>query len=197
MPFTFLFYFTDEQDRELCTELFNLLDTEGLKLTREVIATTITRETGKSMKTLTDQEKSKLKAMLPEEFHHLLESQTEHDTSFHVSYGLHRIILDEEKSPKSGWGNPVRGKDIGIGDDVERLYRIQTIVREMSNPVTVSVEDYIRLLDIMIEALTRLDPDAEFKEDYKLLLYKLESIKNPNLTQTMSKRITDIVKKIW
>ncbi|XP_052716886.1 uncharacterized protein LOC128189352 [Crassostrea angulata] len=192
---------TDEQDRELCTELYNLLDTEGLKLTQEVMAATITRETGKPVKillnNLTVQEKNKLKAMLPEESHRILESETEHDNSIHVSYGLHRIILNEEKSPKSGWGNPVRETDTGIGDDVDRLYRIQNIVQGIPNPVTVSVESYIRLLDIMIEALTRLDPDAEFKEDYKLLCCKLESIKNPNLTQTMLKTIKNIVKKIW
>lgn len=184
---------TDEQDRELCTELYNLLDTEGLKLTQEVMAATITRETGKPVKILLNN----LTVMLPEESHRVLESKTEHDNSCHVSYGLHRIILNEEKSPKSGWGNPVRERDTGTGDDMERLNRIHTIVKGISNPVTVSVESYIRLLDIMIKALIRLDPYAEFKEDYKQLSYKLESIKNPNLTQTMLKRITDIVKKIW
>nr|XP_034299169.1 uncharacterized protein LOC105333182 isoform X3 [Crassostrea gigas] len=188
---------TDEQDVELCLELYKLLDTEGRKLMQEVMAATITRETGKSVKTLKEQEKNKLKAMLPEESHRVLESITEHDTSIHVSYGLHRIILDEEKSPKSGWGNPVRETDTSIGDDVERLYRIQTIVQRISNPVTLSVESYIRLLDIMIKALIRLDHDGKFKEDYKLLSYKLKSIKNPNLTQTMLKTITDIAKKFW
>lgn len=194
-----MFYFTDEQDRELCTKLYNLLEIEGLKLTQEVVTATLTRETGKSVETLinslTDQEKNKLKEMLPEESHRVFESKTERGTSLHVSYGLHRIILNEEKSPKSGWGNQVRGTDIGIGDDVERLNRIQTIVPGIPNPVTVSVESYIRLLDIMIEALIRLDPYAEFKEDYKLLSYNLKNIKNPNLTQTMLKTITDIVKK--
>lgn len=194
-----MFYFTDEQDRELCSELYNLLDTEGRKLMQDVMAAIITRETEKPVKiilnNLTDQEKTKLKAILPEESHRVLESKTEHDTSIHVSYGLHRIILDEEKSPKSGWGNPVRETDTGTGDDMERLNRIHTIVQGIPNPVTVSVESYIRLLDIMIKALIRLDPGAEFKEDYKLLSDKLESIKNPK-TQTMLEKITEFV-KIW
>lgn len=65
------------------------------------------------------------------------------------------------------------GKKILVsGDDVDRLYRIQTIVCGISNPVTVSVESYIRLFDILIEGLTRLDPGAEFKDDYKLLSHK-------------------------
>eukprot|EP00105_Crassostrea_gigas_P037121 XP_019921269.1 PREDICTED: uncharacterized protein LOC105324809 [Crassostrea gigas] len=62
---------TDKQDRKLCTKLYNLLEIEGLKLTQEVVTATLTRETGKSVKTLinslTDQEKNKLKEMLPEE----------------------------------------------------------------------------------------------------------------------------------
>lgn len=120
--------------------------------------------------------------MLPEETHRILESKQEHGSLFYVSCGLHRIFLDEKYHPKSGWSNPVRGTVIGIGDDIKRLYRIQTIVQGRSNPVTVSVERYIRLLDIMIEAFTRLDPDAEFKEDNKLLSYKLEIIKTLNLT---------------
>lgn len=102
----------EEQNRELCTELYSLLGTEGRKLTQEVMAATIAKETGKSVKTLiknlTDQEKNKLKALLPEESHRILESKTEHDTSFQVSYALHWMIFVKEKSPKSGWGNPVR-----------------------------------------------------------------------------------------
>lgn len=55
--------------------------------------------------------------------------------------------------------------------------------------MTVFVKSYIRLLDIMIEALTRLDPDAEFEEDLNQLSYKLESIKTPYFTQRMRKKI--------
>lgn len=57
------------------------------------------------------------------------------------------------------------------------------IIRGMSNPVTVSVKRYVRLLDIMIEALNRLDTGAELKEDYKLLSYEMKSIKNQTLTK--------------
>lgn len=99
------------------------------------------------------------------------------ETPFRIPYGLHRNYINEENFPKSGWGNPVRGTDIGFGDDVERLNRIQTIVRRISNPVTVSVESYIRLLDIMIKALTRLDPDDEFKEDIKAFATKIHVLK--------------------
>lgn len=171
------FIFTDK--KELCAELYNLLSTECLKLTREVMTATITREIGKSAETLlenlTDQDESKLIEILPGESHRIIESKTEHGISFYVSYDLLRIYLDEEQSPKSGWGNPVRGTDIGIGDDVERLYRIQTIVQGIANLDSLSVEDYIMLLDIMIKSLTRLDPDDEFKDEINAIAWKLHA----------------------
>lgn len=177
-----VFFFTDEIAREKCRTMFNLLENGGLNLSQKVMAAIIIKKTGKPVESLSNnktfEKEGKLKEELPE-----------HRTSFYVSYHLHQNVLDKKHHPKSGWGNPIRGIDIGIGDDVERLNRIHTIVRGISNPMTVSVEDYIRLLDIMIEALTRLDPDAEFKEDLKQLSYKLESIKNPYFTQRMCKKI--------
>lgn len=171
------FIFTDK--KELCAELYNLLSTECLKLTREVMTATITREIGKSAETLlenlTDQDKSKLIEILPGESHRIIESQTELGKSFYVPYGLLRIYLDKKQSPKSGWGNPVKGTDIGVGDDIERLFRIQIIVQDIAKPDSVSVENYIGLLDIMIESLTRLDPNDEFKDEINAIAWKLHA----------------------
>lgn len=170
---------------------------ERLTLTQEVMAATITRITGKSVETLfndlTDQQRSKLKEALPEEINRIFESKEERKTSLYVLYGLHRIFLDEEFCPKSGWGNPVRGTDIGIGDDIERLYRIQTIYWEISYEVTVSVESYVRLLDIMIEALIRLNHDVDSKEDFKAVVNKLKYIKTPSPTQIILNQLKQIV----
>lgn len=171
----------DEHGRELCTELYSLLGKKGQKLTREVMTAVITRETGKSVKmllnNLSDQDKSKLKRVMPDESHRIFDSKTEHATSSHVLYGLHQIFLDENHHPKSGWGNPVRNTDIDIGDDVERLHMIVTIFLGISDPVNVSVENYIRLLDIMFEALTRLNPGAEFEEDLKTFANEITCLK--------------------
>lgn len=173
------FIFTDK--KELCAELYNLLSTECLKLTREVMTATITREIGKSAETLlenlTDQDKSKLIEILPGESHRIIESQTEHGILFYVPYGLLRIYLDEEQSPKSGWGNPVKGTDIGVGDDIERLYTIQNFVQNLAKPDSVSVESYIGLLDKMIKSLTRLDPNDEFMDEIKAFALKLHAYK--------------------
>lgn len=178
----------------------NLLGTEGRKLTQEVMAATITKFTGKSVETLlndlTDQGESKLKEALPEELKCIFESIEERKTSFYVLYGLHRIFLGEELCPKSGWGNPVRGKNLGKGDDIERLYRIQTILGEISNPAQISVKGYIRLLDIMYKALIRLNHDVDSKEDFKAVVKKLKDIKTQSLTQIILKQITEIL-KLW
>lgn len=172
---------TQTDKKELCAELYNLLSTECLKLTREVMTATITREIGKSAETLlenlTDQDKSKLIEILPGESHRIIESQTELGKSFYVPYGLLRIYLDKKQSPKSGWGNPVKGTDIGVGDDIERLFRIQIIVQDIAKPDSVSVENYIGLLDKMIKSLTRLDPNDEFMDEIKAFALKLHAYK--------------------
>lgn len=161
----------------MCTGLYVLLRTQCLKLTRKVLTATITRVSGVSVETLlgnlTDQEIRNLEEILPDESHCIIQSQTEHGIPVHVSYGLLRIYLDKRQSPKSDWVNPVKGIYIGIGDDIERLYRIQTIVQDIAKPDSVSVESYIRLLDIMIKSLTRLDPDDEFKDEINAIAWKL------------------------
>lgn len=47
---------------------------------------------------------------------------------YYVLYGLYWIFFDEKFYLKLGWGNVVREMDIGVGDDVERLYRIYFII---------------------------------------------------------------------
>lgn len=100
------------------------------------------------------------------------------------------LSLDKKHHPKSGWGNPVCEKDTGTGDDIERLNWIQIFIREKSNTVTVSVEKYMELINIMAKALNRLDPDAEFNEDYKALFNKLTSIEIP-LTETVVSKVSE------
>lgn len=180
--------FTGEQDEEQCHMLYKSLTEDGLELTQEVVTAVFTRETGKSAKMLlekfTDQEKNKLKEEMSEESRHILDLEEEPERSLHVLYGLHRLFLDEKLHPKSGWGNPVREIDIGVGDDVERLHRIySTIESNIQNPVNVSLESYTRLLDIIIKTLKRMDHVAEFEKklkklDYNIILRQAKNAKN-------------------
>lgn len=175
--------FADAQNRELCDELLNLLKKEGRNLSQEVMVTAIAMITGKSAKELLDDETIKKKARedLFETYYHILKDSLKSEKPIPASNKLSRINLGKEHHSNSVWGNP------STVEDVERLNKIQIIVHDISNSVTVSVEEYIGLLDVMIGAIIRLDPDAVIKEDYKLLSYKLKSIKKPNMTQTMSK----------
>lgn len=176
--------FTGEQDKEQCSILYTLL-TEGLELTQEILTAVFKKETGKSakmlLKNLKDQEKDKLNEVMPEKCRRILDSEEEREKSLHVSYGLHRIYLDEKHQPKSGWGNPVKETDFGIGDDVERLYSLYTTIEdEIQDPVKVSIESYTRMLDIIVKALTRLDLGAELNKKLKKLEYKIILTKAKN-----------------
>lgn len=167
---------SDKEDEEICNELHNLLAEEGKKLSQEVMSAIITKEAGKSVKELVADKtvQKMLKEIVPEECLGFLKNSLECEESIHISYCLVKIYL-KEQSPKSGWDNPVRGKDISIGDDVARLYRIYSIAQKISNPGTVSVEGYVKLLNIMVKALTRLDPDAKFKKEFKAVTKKLSN----------------------
>lgn len=167
--------FADEEDSRSCQELYNLLFDKGLELSREVMCSFIKRTTEKPNKELSgdDTIKNELKKVLPDELVHLAK---EEDKSFHAVYALIQTTLDKKHYPKSGWGNPVRDTDIGIGDDVERLNRIKNIFRDMPNQVELSVQSYLRLLDIMIEALTRLDHTSDFKEGLRTFSKERERI---------------------
>ena len=131
-----------------------------------------------------------LKRILPVQSHHLLTGQT----SIHALYGL--IQLYSSKEPKSCWGNPVKGSDTGIGDDVDRLYRIFRIREEISNPVAISVDNYTRLFYVLLSALTRLDSDGAFKDKHKVLADNLKTISNSTLMQSAYKRFISLLNSI-
>ena len=166
----------------------------------------ITRTVGRTPDELLADEavKNKLITILPEESHRILLNPTEGGTSIHVLYGL--IQLYSGKEPKSGWGKPVRGSDIGIGDDVERLHMVYSIFKEISDPKTISVDNYTRLLDIMLNACTRLetangahkDSDHALKVKYtgKVLADKLKAILKSTWSQSFNEALNRFIKKV-
>ena len=145
--------------------------------------------------------KNKLKTILSEESHSFLSRQEKYVTSIDVLYGLFQLYSGKE--PKSGWGNPVKGCDTGIGDDVERLHRVYSLFKEISNPKTISVDDYTRLLDIMLTACTRLDTaDGEHKDSdhalkvkCKVLADKLKAILKSNWSQSFNEAFNRFIKQ--
>lgn len=165
-------------------ELYNLLN--GGTLTKKVMAVVIKKITGKTAKELSDDENvhNKVQNLLDDGRTHISDMK-EWEYSIHVLYAFLRIFLDEKHHPKSGWGNPVKDEDIGIGDDIDRLYRIFTITENISTPNMVSVESYNRLLDIMFKTCTRLDShvDGQCKEFIKAFTSKCSST---SLTEKMN-----------
>ena len=131
----------NRNENQLCELLYN----EGLELCREVLRLVIKSSVGRTPEELLYDEtvKSKVTVVLPENCHRFLSNLTESQKSVDVLYVL--IQLYSKKEPKSGWGNPVKGSDTGIGDDVDRLYRIFNICKEISNPGVITVDDYARL----------------------------------------------------
>ena len=147
-----------------------------------------TRTNGRTPEELLKDEtvKNKLKKNLGDGSQHLTSQ-----TSIHALYGL--IQLYSGKEPKSGWGNPVKGCDTGIGDDVERLNRIFTIFKGICNPISLSVDNYTRLFDVLLPALTRLDSDGAFKDRHKVVADKLKSILNSTWMQYAYKHFTNLL----
>ena len=162
-----------------------------------------TRTVGRTPEELLADEavKNKVKTVLPEESHSFLSKQEEGGTSIHVLYGLIQLYSGNES--KSGWGKPVRGSDIGIGDDVERLHRVYSIFKEISNPKIISVDNYTRLLDIMLTACTRLNTaDGEIKNSddalkvkCKVLADKLKAILKSTWSQSFDEAFNRFIKQ--
>lgn len=123
-------FLTDAKEHE---KLYDLL--KGGTLTPRVMAAVIKKMTGKTVRELLDNEnvQEKVENFLNDKTNHIARKK-DGEESIHVSYALLRIFIDEKHHPKSGWGNPVKDKDIGIGDDIDRLFRIFTITEDTSNP---------------------------------------------------------------
>lgn len=147
----------------------------------------ITRTTGKSIAELVDDEtvRNKMKAMEPI----FLKSSLKPWESIRVLNALLTIFLKEEDSPKSGWTTQPSERDTGIGDDVVRLLNcIMLFSQETKNIGNIYVESYIRQLDNLIGAVTRLDTDAKFENENIKLAYEIEAINNRRLTKTIMKK---------
>lgn len=111
-------YFTDKQGRERCTEQYKLLKNESVKLTQNVMTATITRITGKLVKTLlnnlTVQDKSKLR----EAFHDYICNSIaflNQQKSMRRTRAFH--VLSEFTSDLSSW-TPLQNQ-VGLIQSVE------------------------------------------------------------------------------
>lgn len=170
----------------MCTELINLFAEDGLKLSERVLTAVITRTTRKSIAELVDDEtvRNKMKAIE----HTCFKNSLKPWESIRVLNALLKIFLKEENSPKSGWTTQPSERNTGIGDDVVRLFNCIMLFSQEINIRNIYVESYIRQLDNLIGAVTRLDTDAKFENENIKLAYEIEAIKNRRLTKTIMKK---------
>lgn len=147
---------------------------------QRVLRLVVTRTVGRTPEILLDDEtvQTDLIKELPENCHRILSSPTENRTSIHVLYVLMRLYSNEK--PKDGWGKPVKKSYIGIGDDVDRLLRVFSIFKPISNPAEISLENYRILLKILLKTCLRLEPDdAALQNKYKEFYDKIKVITKP------------------
>ena len=190
------FTFSAEHELIRCQALYDLLNNEECRnLILTVLSLVITRTVGKTPEALlsdetviTDLKTKKInnENVLPENCHRFLSCQKESRTSIDVHFGLIKLLSN--KNPKTGWGTPVKGSDIEIGDDVERLHRVFFIFKEISKPADISLKNYVYLLRKILTACTRLGPDdGTLDNNCQEFFDKLEAIINPNLKKRWPK----------
>ncbi|XP_062569211.1 uncharacterized protein LOC134231288 [Saccostrea cucullata] len=144
---------------------------------------------------LTDESKvSKVKELLPAEYQASVSFDSIDKKSIPVMYAILQLSPENELQPKSGWGQGVKDRDTGVGDDVERLYRVHTLIREIANPEQVSIDGYTRLFKVLFEAVDRLDVRGHCKEDYQKFIQKWENLQRNQWFRDNLKALQSLIK---
>ncbi|XP_056007146.1 neurofilament medium polypeptide-like isoform X1 [Ostrea edulis] len=142
-----------------------------------------------------ESKKASVKSVLPPEYHSAIDPDSESKKSIPVMYAILQLSLGEEHRPKSGWGQMVNDTDTGVGDDVERVYKVHTLSREIQNPEEISVDGYIRLLEMFIDAVNRLDVRGKYSEDYREIVRRWENIQRKQWVKDKWTTFTNFVQK--
>ncbi|XP_056007039.1 uncharacterized protein LOC125664393 isoform X3 [Ostrea edulis] len=141
-----------------------------------------------------ESKKALLKSALPPEFHSAHDFESEYRHSIPVMYAILHVSLSE-KQPKSGWGQKVKDTDTGVGDDVERVYRAHTLSREIQNAENISVDGYVRLFEMLIGAVERLDIKGKCSEDYREIVKRWGNIQRKLWVKDKLTTFTNFIKK--
>jgi hypothetical protein len=124
-----------------------------------------------------ESKKRELKAVLPPEYHAAVYPEAEYRKSVPVMYAILQLSLGAEHQPKSGWGQEVKDTDTGVGDDVERVYQVHTLRREIQDAKKISADGYEKLFEMLIGAAERLNIKGKCSEEYKEIARRWEKIK--------------------
>ncbi|XP_056007095.1 uncharacterized protein LOC125664388 [Ostrea edulis] len=137
-----------------------------------------------------------VKTVLPPEYHSAIDSDSEYRRSIPVIYTILQVSLSEDHQPKSGWGQKVKDTDTGVGDDIERVYQAHTLHREIQNPEEIYVDGYVRLFEMLIGAVKRLDIKGKCNEDYREIVRRWENIQRKLWVKDKWKTFTNFIKKL-
>jgi hypothetical protein len=139
--------------------------------------------------------KDLVKALLPPEYHSVLDYKYEYRNSIPVCYAILHLSLSAEHQPKSGWGQKVKDTDTGLGDDVERVHQVHIMSREIDNSEKISSDGYGRLFEMLVGAMERLDVKGKCSEDYRDIVRRWENIQRKQWVMDKLKTFTNFIKK--
>ncbi|XP_062605984.1 uncharacterized protein LOC134267782 isoform X2 [Saccostrea cucullata] len=185
----------DDEEEGGSQDLHDFLEEVSTRLAKKMLYQVLKSHVTDLQSYLTDESKiSKVKELLPTEY----QSSVSIDSikkSIPVMYAILQLSLDKGHQPKSGWGQEIKDRDTGVGDDVERLYRVHELYREIANPAQVSIDGYTRLFKVLFKAVDRLDVKGQCKEDYQEFVKKWENLQRNQWYKDNLKALQSIFKK--
>ncbi|XP_056007289.1 uncharacterized protein LOC130050773 [Ostrea edulis] len=185
-----------EKEESGCSELQDLLEYMCTGPARKILFTVVKMYVENPDSYFHNESKKGLvKSVLPTEYHSAVDSDSEYRNSIPVCYTILQLSLSAEHEPKSGWGQRVEDLDTGVGDDVERVYQAHTLSREIHNPEEISVDVYVRLFEMLIGAVERLDIKRKCSEDYREIVRRWDTIQRKLWVKDRWKTFTNFIKK--
>ncbi|XP_062608928.1 uncharacterized protein LOC134270694 isoform X2 [Saccostrea cucullata] len=167
----------DDEEKGGSQDLHEFLEEVSTRLAKKILYCILRNHVTDPKSYLNDESKITLvKEFLPTEYQASVNIDSIQKKSIPVMYTILQLSLDKELQPKSGWGQGVKDRDIGVGDDVERLYRVHELYRGIANPEQVSLAGYTSLFEVLFEAVERLDVKGWCKEDYQEFVQKWENL---------------------
>ncbi|XP_056007087.1 uncharacterized protein LOC130050753 isoform X2 [Ostrea edulis] len=142
-----------------------------------------------------ESEIASVKTVLPKEYHSALDPKSEDRHSIPVCYSILKVSLSAEHQPKSGWDQKVKDTDTGIGDDIERVIRAYTLSREIHTPEEISVNGYVRLFEMIMGAVERLDRKGKCSEYYREIVRRWGNIQRKWWVMGKWTTFTNFIKK--
>ncbi|XP_056007105.1 uncharacterized protein LOC125664403 [Ostrea edulis] len=185
-----------DEEEGSCSELQELLEYMCTGPARKILFNVVKMYVENPHSYFQDETKrASVKTVLLPEYHSAIVTEAEDRHSIPVCYTILQLSLSVEHRSKSGWGKKVKDTDTGVGDDVERVHQVHTLSRGIQNPEEISVDGYVRLFEMLIGAVERLDIKGKCSEDYREIVRRWENIQRKLWMKDKWKTFTNFIKK--